>query len=146
MRDPDTRQDWIPVACPDGPRILVHVKLVLDCGADPARPSHNARVPKTPDVVREMVTRGICRVAMLADPPYARWAEVGMMLEKLLTALSPMRGTMRALAKADPSGVLADVVMSMTEAGWHVGEGDVRSTRTAIAAGTSALCRYLTAD
>jgi hypothetical protein len=144
VHDPRTNEDWIPVVCPDRTRVLVQEKLVLD---DPsAGPPLQAHMAKTPEAIRETVTRWACHVVMLAGAPSTPWAEIATMLEDLLTALSPMRGTMRALAEVNPSGELADVVMCLSEATWQLNEGQVRATRDALAGVADALARYLNAD
>lgn len=142
VHDPRTDRDWIPVVCPDTGRVLVHELLVVEDSGPP----RVARIPKTPDGVRDAVLRWTCCVAMLADRPRTPWAEIETILADLLTKLSPMRYTMRALNDADPSGELAAVVMALSEAMWHLQAGEVRATREAIAAGVNALVRYLTAD
>jgi hypothetical protein len=144
VHDPRTDQDWIPVVCPDHSRLLVHERLVFE---DPAAgPPLTVRLPKTPDAVRDAVTRWTCRVVMLAGAPAPPWVEIATTLENLLTALSPMRATMRALAPVDPSGELVDVVLRLAEATWQLNENDIGAARNALAAAADALARHLTAS
>jgi hypothetical protein len=82
---------------------------------------------------------------MLAGSPSPQWGEVATVLEGLLTALSPTRAAMRALAEADPSGELADVVMCLARATWHLNECEIREARDTIAAAANAVARYLKA-
>jgi hypothetical protein len=144
VHDPRTDQDWIPVVCPDRSRILVHQKLVVEGPAAGSLP--RSRMSKTPEAVRHAVIRWTCHVVLLVGSPCPRWDEAVVVLEGLLVALSPMRGTMRALAEVNPSGELADVVKRLTEATWQLNEGDLRATRDALTAGATALARYLEAS
>lgn len=144
VHDPRTSQDWIPVVCPRRGRMLVHENLIVECAATGS--PRVARFPKTPEAIRDAVLRWSRHVAMLAGTPCTPWDDVADLLEQLLTALSPMRGTLRALERVDPSGGLAEIVLCLTEATWHLNEGDIRATRDAIATGANALARYLTAD
>ncbi|HEX5404538.1 MAG TPA: hypothetical protein VFX16_19800 [Pseudonocardiaceae bacterium] len=121
----------------------MHGRLVFEDPEDglPRR----ARIPRTPDGLRAAVLRWTCRVVTLAGSSSAPWTEIAVLLESLLTVLSPMRGTMRALADVDPSGDLARVVMCLSEATWHLNDGDIRAARDALAAGADALAGHLRA-
>jgi hypothetical protein len=141
--DPHTGVEWLPVICPDRSRNLVSEALVVDRADPGAQPARTAHASKSLDIVRGAVEKAICRLAQLPGPPLTGWDQVRFVLSEFLTAVSPIRRTVRALRKAEPSGGLAVVVHCLVAAAWHLDAGDVEATRTTIVAGAVAMDHYL---